>query len=129
MTRNDADGYFAYGKHAAAAIWNKFSSEYRDESFETAKRQIQVFLSADELPDQTNVKYALFEQALHVAKYSGSALDFDRNRPAFIPPDGGASANEDSGNPNVICDTAKAFISGLGGTGKARRPSIVIARA
>ena len=78
------------------------------------------------------VLYAVFEQALHVAKTSGAALDHDENRPAFIPPDEGERANKSgsaaAGSPNEICSAAMAYLRGFGGGGKPARPGVELIR-
>ena len=78
------------------------------------------------------ILYAVFEQALHVAKTTGAALDGDLNRPAFIPPDAGETANKSgnaaAGSPNDICAAAMAYLRGFGGGGKPARPSVELIR-
>ncbi|MFY9116407.1 MAG: hypothetical protein WAN85_04800 [Bacteroidales bacterium] len=79
-----------------------------------------------------NILYAVFEQALHVAKASGAALDRDKNRPMFIPPDQGERSNSGGWGPNLspndICPAALAYLRGFGGGGKPARRRIEIVR-
>lgn len=127
------DTYFGETAHPASSIWLGFSANYKAAALAHATRQITVFcngtIPTEEVGGETVVvqrfQYAVFEQALHVAKNSGAALDFDQNRPAFIPPDAGDKANESGnaseGNPNAICAAALAWMNGMGGGGAPRR--------
>lgn len=134
------DAYFGATAHPASAIWTGFTTNYKTAALAHATRQITVFcngtIPTEEVGGETVVvakyQYAIFEQALHVAKNSGAALDFDANRPAFIPPDAGEQANENGnaaeGNPNAICAAALAWMNGMGGGGQTARASCEIVR-
>jgi hypothetical protein len=124
------DAYFAVTSHVSGAIWLAFGDDYRLAALNTATRQIEVYLG-EEIPDETKYRYAVYEQALHVARNSGAALDFDQNRPAFIPPDGGEGSEGESPtlDPSAICQAAIGLMTGLGGDGKAALPDITLTRA
>lgn len=122
-----ADEYFAEGNHIAARIWNAFDTGLRTAAVAQATRQIELLLGTD-LPDDVEYQYAVFEQALHVLKTSGVALDHDHNRPDFIPPDAESKTGEPAGSPNEVCAAALAWIHGLSAQGTTPRPVVTLER-
>jgi hypothetical protein len=122
-----ADQYFAEANHVAARIWNKFDPSLRTAAAAQATRQIELLLGTD-LPDGDNYQYAVFEQALHILRTSGVALDHDSNRPDFIPPDGQPKDGAPAGSPNEVCAAALAWIHGLGANGTRPRPVVTLER-
>ena len=122
-----ADEYFAPANHVASSIWSKFISTMRTAAIAQATRQIELVIGDTALPEP-NCSYAIFEQALHVLKTSGVALDSDNNRPDFIPPDGEAKSGEPVGSPNEVCAAALAWIHGLAADGTRVRPVLTLVR-
>ena len=122
-----ADQYFAENHHIAARIWMKFDPALRTAAVAQATRQIEHLLGTT-LPATNEASYAVFEQALHILKTSGVALDHDNNRPDFIPPDGDAKSGEPVGSPNEVCGAALAWIHGIGANGQRVRPTVTLVR-
>ena len=118
--------YFADNNHVAARIWNGFDPTLREAAIAQAGRQIEHFLGAT--PEGEHQQNAVSEQALHILRTSGVALDHDNNRPDFIPPDGEAKSEEPAGSPNEICAAALAWIHGYSANGTRPRPAITLVR-
>ncbi len=121
------DQYFAEGHHISARIWSRFDPALREAAAAQATRQIDALVGTTDVP-ATSREYAIAEQALHVLKTSGVALDHDNNRPDFIPPDSESKTGEPAGSPNEICAAALAWIHGYGAGGTRPRPIVTLER-
>lgn len=69
-TLTNAEIYFAPTNHIKAAFWGKFEPEMKQAAIAQAKRDLSrkaqvADIETDlELPDQANVEYAIYEQAI-----------------------------------------------------------------
>ncbi len=122
-----ADTYFSESNHVASRIWRAFDPGLRVAALAQATRQIDALLGDAEVEDSA-YDYACFEQALHILKASGVAMDHDNNRPDFIPPDGDAKDAAPAGSPYEVCAAALTWIHGLGANGQRVRPVVTLVR-
>lgn len=139
--------YFAEENHIASATWFAFGETLRTAAEAQADRLLKLYLGATrsatdqaDLEDLTDItytdayKYAVCEQALHILKASGAAMDKQNSVPAYIAPEGGEQPGAagvqtvPTISPNDICPLALMYLSGIAANGKPRRCEVTIVR-